>query len=130
MSNETLKNLKDTHTKMSEIWKLFDNIESLDQIYLKRRLAWFENISMMKQDDQETRLPRKFLKTWCTTNQCKKRRTGNMSIRESYHNDFKKLNVEQFETRHVKRKTRETSLKEERISKLVNAGYLNYLIQL
>jgi len=29
-------------TKMSEIRKLFDNIESLDQIYLKRRLAWFE----------------------------------------------------------------------------------------
>ena len=44
MSNVTLKNLKDTHTKMSEIRKLFDDIESLDQIYLKRRLAWFEKI--------------------------------------------------------------------------------------
>ena len=53
-----------------------------------------------------------------------------MSIRESYHNDLKKLNIEQFETRHVKRKTRATSLEEERISKLVNAGDLNYLIQL
>ena len=85
---------------------------------------------MMKQDDQGTRLPRKFLKTCCTTNQCKKRGTGNMSIRESYHNDLKKLNIEQFETRHVQRKTRATSLEEERISKLVNAGDLNYLIQL
>ena len=56
MSNVTLKNLKDTHTKLSEIRKLFDDIESLDQIYLKRRLAWFE--TMMKQDDQGTRLPR------------------------------------------------------------------------
>ena len=130
MINVTLKNLKDTHTKMSEIRKLFDNIESLDQIYLKRRLAWFEKNSMMKQDDQGTRLPRKFLKTCCTTNQCKKRGTGNMSIRESYHNDLKKLNIEQFETRHVKRKTRAASLEEERISKLVNAGDLNYLIQL
>ena len=43
MSNVTLKNLKDTHTKMSEIRRRFDNIESLDQIYLKQRLAWFEN---------------------------------------------------------------------------------------
>jgi len=110
MSNVTLKNLKDTHTKMSEIRKLFDDIESLDQIYLKRRLAWFEKISMMKQDDQGTRLPRKFLKTCCITNQCKKRGTGNMSIRESYHNDFKKLNIEQFGTRYIRRKTRATSL--------------------
>ena len=130
MSNVTLKNLKDTHTKMSEIRKLFDDIESLDQIYLKRRLAWFEKISMMKQDDQGTRLPRKFLKTCCITNQCKKRGTGNMSIRESYHNDFKKLNIEQFGTRYIRRKTRATSLEEERIKKLVNAGDLNYLIQL
>ena len=55
-----------------------------------------------------------------------------MSIRESYHKDLKKLNIEQFETRHVKQKTRATSLEEERqrISKLVNAGDLNYLIQL
>ena len=53
-----------------------------------------------------------------------------MPIRESYHNDLKKLNIEQFETRHVKRKTRATSLEEERIRKLVNAGDLNYLIQL
>ena len=45
MSNVTLKNLKDTHTKMSENWKLFDSVESLDQIYLKRRLAWFEKNS-------------------------------------------------------------------------------------
>ena len=118
MSNATLKNLKDTHIKMSEIQKLFDCIESLDQIYLKRRLAWFEKISMMKQDDQGTRLPRKFLKTCCTTNQCKKRGTRNMSIRESYHKDFKKLNIAQFEIRHVhvKRKTRATSLEEEKIS--------------
>ena len=29
-------------------------IESLDQIYLKRRLACFENISMIIQDDQGT----------------------------------------------------------------------------
>ena len=130
MSNVTLKNLKDTHTKMSKIRKLFDNIESLDQIYLKRRLAWFEKNSMMIQDDQGTRLPRKFWKTWCTTNQCKKLGTGNMAIRESYHNDFKKLKIEQFETRHVKRKTRAASLEDERISKLVNAGDLNYLIQL
>jgi len=42
-----------------------DNIESLDQIYLRRRLAWYEKYSMMKQDDQGTILPRKFLKTWC-----------------------------------------------------------------
>ena len=63
MSNVTLKNLKDTHTQISEIQRLFDNIESLDQIYLKQRLAWFEKISMMKQDNQGTRLPRKFLKT-------------------------------------------------------------------
>ena len=62
MSNVTLKNMKDDHKKIIEIRKLFDNIESLDQIYLKRRLAWFEKISMMKQDDQGTRLPRKFLK--------------------------------------------------------------------
>ena len=53
-----------------------------------------------------------------------------MSIRESYHNDFKKLNIEEFERRHVKQKTRATSLEEERISKLVNAEDLNYLIQL
>jgi uncharacterized protein (DUF1330 family) len=53
-----------------------------------------------------------------------------MSIRESYHNDFKKLNIEQFGTRYIRRKTRATSLEEERIRKLVNAGYLNYLIQL
>ena len=72
MSNVTLKNLKDTHTKMSEIRKLFDNIESLDQINLKRQLAWFEKNSMMKQDDKGPRLPRRFLKTCCTTNQCKK----------------------------------------------------------
>ena len=39
MSNVTLKNLGDTHIKMSEIRKLFDNTESLDQIYLKIRLA-------------------------------------------------------------------------------------------
>ena len=51
-----------------------------------------------------------------------------MSIRESYHNDLKKLNIEQFETRYVKRKTRATSLEEESIRKLVNAG--DYLIQL
>ena len=53
-----------------------------------------------------------------------------MSIRESYHNDLKKLNIEQFETRPGKRKTRATFLEEERISKLVNAEDLNYLIQL
>ena len=53
-----------------------------------------------------------------------------MPIRESYHYDFKKMNIEQFETRHAKRKTRATSLEEERISKLVNAGDLNYLMQL
>ena len=53
-----------------------------------------------------------------------------MSIRESYHNDFKKLNIEQFGTRYIRRKTRATSLEEERIRKLVNAGDLNYLIQL
>ena len=38
--------------------------------------------------------------------------------------------IEQFETRNVKRKTRATSLEEERIRKLVNAEDLNYLIQL
>ena len=38
-------------------------------------------------------------------------------------------NFEQFGTRYIRRKTRATSL-EERISKLVNAGDLNYLIQL
>ena len=53
-----------------------------------------------------------------------------MSIRESYHNDLMKLNIEQFETRNVKRKTRATSLEEERIRKLVNAVDQNYLIQL
>merc|ERR1712127_1049989 len=63
-------------------------------------------------DDQGTRLPRKFLKTCCITNQCKK------------------LNIEQFGTRYIRRKTRATSLEEERIKKLVNAGDLNYLIQL
>ena len=36
------RKLKDIHTEMSEIRKLFDNVESLEQIYLKRRLAWFE----------------------------------------------------------------------------------------
>ena len=51
-------------------------------------------------------------------------------MRESYHNEFKKSNIEQFETIYVKRKIRATSLEEERISKLVNAGDLNYLIQL
>ena len=45
-------------------------------------------------------------------------------------NDFKKLNIEQFGTRYIRRKTRATSLEEERIRKLVNAGDLNYLIQL
>ena len=48
-------------------------------------------------------------------------------MRESYHNEFKKSNIEQFETIYVKRKIRATSLEEERISKLVNAGDLNYL---
>ena len=43
-----------------------------------------------------------------------------MSIRESYHNDLKKLNIEQLETRHVKRKTRAT----------INAEHLNNMIQL
>ena len=38
--------------------------------------------------------------------------------------------IEQFETRNVKRKTRATSLEDERISKLVNAVDQNYLIQL
>ena len=42
-------------------------------------------------------------------------------MRESYHNEFKKSNIEQFETIYVKRKIRATSLEEERISKLVNA---------
>ena len=40
--------------KMSEIRRLFDDIESLDQIYLKRRLVWFEKVSIMKQPDQGT----------------------------------------------------------------------------
>jgi len=40
---------------------------------------------MMKQDYQGTGLPRKFFKTWCTTNQCKQRGTGNMSIRKGIH---------------------------------------------
>ena len=53
-----------------------------------------------------------------------------MPIRESYHYDFKKMNIDQFETRNVKRKTRATFLEEEKISKLVNAGDLNYLMQL
>ena len=39
---------------MSEIRRLFDDIESLDQIYLKRRLVWFEKVSIMKQPDQGT----------------------------------------------------------------------------
>ena len=38
-----LKNLKDAQSKMSEIWKLFDDIESLEQMYLKRRLARLQN---------------------------------------------------------------------------------------
>ena len=130
-SNVTLKNLKDNHTKMSEIRKLFDSVESLEQIYLKRRLAWFEKISTTKQTDQGTRLPRKFLKTWYATNQCKKHGTGNMSIRESYHKDFKNMIIDKFETRKVKRKSRTTTfLEEEKTSKLVNAEDLNYLIQL
>ena len=84
----------------------------------------------MKQTDQGTRLPRKFLKIWCATNQRKKHGTGNMSIRQFYHNDFKKMNIYKFVTRKVKRKTRTTFLEEEKISKLVNAGDLNYLILL
>ena len=75
---------------------------------------------MMKQDDLGTTLPRKFLKTWCATNQCKKRGTGTMSIRESYHNDFNKVNIDQFETRKVKRKTRATFLEEEKTVKSAN----------
>ena len=57
-------------------------------------------------------------------NQCMKRGTGNMSIKESFHIDFKKMNIDKFETRKVKRKTRTTFLEreEEKISKLVNAG--------
>ena len=66
----------------------------------KAMTSTVEKISTKKQTDQGTRLPQKFLKTCCTTNQCEKRGTGNMSIRESYHDDFKKLNIEQFETRH------------------------------
>ena len=53
----------------------------------------------MKQTDQGTRLPRKFLKTCCTTNQGKKHGTGNISTRESYHNDFKKMNIDKFKTK-------------------------------
>ena len=96
----------------------------------KEKTSMVRKISTMKQTDQGTRLPRKFLKTWYTINQCKKRGTWNISIRESYHNDFKKINIDKFETRKVKRKTRATFLEEEKISKLVNAGDLNYLIQL
>ena len=83
---------------------------------------------MMKQDDLGTTLPRKFLKTWCATNQCKKRGTGTMSIRESYHNDFNKVNIDQFETRKVKRNTRPAFLEKTKISKLVNIVDLIYLI--
>ena len=83
----------------------------------------------MKPTDQGIRLPRKLLiKIWCITNQYKKRGTGHISIREFYHNDFKKMNIDQFETRKVKRKTRATFIEEETINELVNAGDLNYLI--
>ena len=38
------------------------------------------------------------------------------------------MNIDKFETRKIKRKTRITFPEEEKISKLVNAGDLNYLL--
>ena len=52
-----------------------------------------------------------------------------MSIRESYHKDLK-MNIDKSEIRKVKHKTRIAFLEKEKISKLVNAGDLNYSIQL
>ena len=59
----------------------------------KTKAGMVRKISIMESTDKETSLPRKLLKSWCMANQCKIRGAGNMTIRKSYHNDFKNMNI-------------------------------------
>ena len=53
-----------------------------------------------------------------------------MSIREYYHNDFKHMNIDPFETRKKTARLGATFVEEEKTSTFLNARDLNYLIQL
>ena len=96
MNHTTCLKLHETRKTMAQLRKEFDNIESLHQIYYKRRLAWFEKIAVMKSHNaEETRNPRKFLKCWCDKNDTlifKGLGRESTTITRSYLHDLKSLN--------------------------------------